>query len=57
MASLRHRDWGDDAVVTNFDEARLEAFRAREGAADLEVGSLSLEEVFLAIVGEKGEAS
>jgi len=57
VASLRHRDWGDEAVVTNFDDARLEAFRAREGSSDLEVGSLSLEEVFLAIVGEKAEAS
>jgi ABC-2 type transport system ATP-binding protein len=57
VASLRHRDWGDEAVVTNFDESRLEGFRAREDSSDLEVGSLSLEEVFLAVVGEKGEAS
>ena len=57
VASLRHRDWGDDAIVTNFDEARLEAFQAREGSQNLEVGSLSLEEVFLAITGEKGDAS
>ena len=57
VASLRHRDWGDEAVVTNFDESPARSVPAREASQHLEVGSLSLEEVFLAIVGEKGEAS
>jgi len=50
--TIRHRDWGDEAVVSNFDDARLEAFRATRGLSDVEVGSLSLEEIFLAVVGE-----
>jgi ABC-2 type transport system ATP-binding protein len=54
--TVRHRDWGDEAVVANFDEARLEAFRARGRSSDIEVGSLSLEEIFLSVAGER-EAS
>lgn len=47
------RDWGAEAIVTNFSDDALEAFQARLGAADLEVASLSLEEIFVALVGRK----
>jgi ABC-2 type transport system ATP-binding protein len=42
------REWGRQAVATNFSEERLAAFEA--GAADVEVGALDLEEIFLAVV-------
>lgn len=45
------KDWGREAVVTNFDEERLAAFAARAGQGDVEVAALSLEEIFLALAG------
>lgn len=45
------RDWGAEALVTNFSEETLAAFQARLGSADLEVSSLSLEEIFVALAG------
>jgi len=45
------RDWGAEAIVTNFSEDALAAFQSRTGASDLEVASLSLEEIFVALVG------
>ena len=47
------RDWGSEAIVTNFSDGALAAFQARVGGADLEVASLSLEEIFVALVGPK----
>jgi ABC-2 type transport system ATP-binding protein len=48
------RDWGRQAVVTNFSEERLAAFEAGAAAADVEVGALDLEEIFLAVVAPAG---
>ena len=48
------RDWGRQAVVTNYSEERLAAFEARRGVADVEVGALDLEEIFLAVVAPTG---
>ena len=42
------RIWGEEAVVSNFDETRLQAFQAGAGTAELEIGTLSLEEIFVA---------
>lgn len=57
VASDRRRDWGAEAVVSNFSEETLGRFRDRTGAADLEVQSLSLEEIFVAVTGEDGGVS
>ena len=50
------RDWGREAVVSNFDEERLARFAAQPGVGDVEVGALSLEDVFLAVAGTGGAA-
>jgi hypothetical protein len=49
------RDWGSEAIVTNFSDEALAAFQARLGGSDLEVASLSLEEIFVALVGGNGK--
>ena len=51
------RDWGREAVVTNFTDDRHEAFVARTGASNVEVGVLSLEEIFLSVVSPSGGRS
>ncbi|PYQ07819.1 MAG: ABC transporter ATP-binding protein [Acidobacteria bacterium] len=51
------KDWGREAVVTNFTEERRAAFVARAGGSDVEVAALSLEEIFLALVGTAGARS
>ncbi len=51
--AVTRRDWGVDAVVSNFDEERLERFRSSRLGADVEVGSLSLEEIFVALLGNE----
>lgn len=50
---VRVRGWGIDAVVSNFDEAAFERFRAIDGVTDASAEALPLEEIFLAVVGEK----
>jgi ABC-2 type transport system ATP-binding protein len=55
--SERARDWGVEAVVSNYEDAVLEAFEAQSGARDVEVGTLSLEEVFVSLAGEEGGAA
>ena len=52
------RGWGIDAVVSNFDEAAFERFRAMDGVENVSAEPLSLEEIFVALVGEeKGHSS
>jgi len=51
--AVNRREWGIEAVVSNFDEERLERFRAAHPEADVEVGSLSLEEIFVALLGDE----
>lgn len=51
------REWGAEALVTNFSEESLAAFQSTSGLADAEVLSLSLEEIFVALVGRKEATS
>ena len=51
------REWGREAVVANFTEERLEAFVAQTGSSDVEIGALSLEEIFLSVVSTPGGRS
>jgi ABC-2 type transport system ATP-binding protein len=51
------RDWGREAVATDFSDERLDAFVARTGSTDVEVGALSLEEIFLLIASTPGARS
>jgi ABC-2 type transport system ATP-binding protein len=46
-----------EAVVSHYDEARLPQLQASPpaGGTQVEVSSLTLEEIFLALVGEKGD--
>ena len=53
---VRVRGWGIDAIVSNFDEAAFERFRAIDGVENATVEALPLEEVFLAVAGEEKEA-
>ena len=46
------RGWGIDAVVSNFDEAAFERFRAIDGVENAEASAMPLEEIFVAIAGE-----
>jgi ABC-2 type transport system ATP-binding protein len=43
------REWGREAIVSNFSEERLAAFALEAGGHDVEVGALSLEEIFVAV--------
>ena len=49
------RGWGIDAIVSNFDEAAFERFRAIDGVEDATVEALPLEEIFLVVAGEEKE--
>jgi ABC-2 type transport system ATP-binding protein len=49
---VKVRGWGNEAIVSNFDDAKFDAFRTTEGVVDAEAASLSLEDVFLAVAGE-----
>ena len=53
----RSREWGLEAVVSNFEEGAFAAFVAQAGLRDVEVGTLSLEEVFVSLAGEGGGVS
>jgi len=57
VATAVEKDWGREAIVTNFTDARLDAFVARTGSSDVEVGALSLEEIFLGVVNAPGGQS
>ena len=52
---VRVRGWGVDAVVSNFADSSFEEFRRIEGVMDAEVSPMALEEIFLAVAGERGE--
>ncbi len=49
---VRVRGWGVDAVVSNYDDAAFERFRAIDGVEDASSAAMSLEEIFLAVAGE-----
>jgi ABC-2 type transport system ATP-binding protein len=48
-ATVVERDWGREAIVSNFSEERLAQFALAAQGAEVEVGALSLEEIFLAV--------
>ena len=50
------RPWGREAIVSNFDEDRLRAFRAA-ARSEVEVGGVSLEDVFVAVASDVAAAS
>ena len=50
---VRVRGWGIDAIVSNFDAAAFERFRAIDGVDDASAEALPLEEIFLAVVGDR----
>jgi ABC-type multidrug transport system ATPase subunit len=51
VAEAAQKDWGREAVVTNFTDARFAEFRAASRGSETEVSAMSLEEIFLALVG------
>jgi ABC-2 type transport system ATP-binding protein len=51
------RGWGIDAIVSNFDDGAFARFRAMDGVENASAEPLSLEEIFVALVGEKEKAS
>ncbi|HEX9688119.1 MAG TPA: hypothetical protein VGB47_03495, partial [Thermoanaerobaculia bacterium] len=48
---VRVRGWGVDAVVSNFEDAKFERFRAIEGVVDARAEAVTLDEIFTAVVG------
>ncbi len=55
---VRVRGWGVDAVVANYDDTSFDRFQRTDGVVDAEASAMTLEEIFLAVVGEqKGGAS
>jgi ABC-2 type transport system ATP-binding protein len=52
---VKVRGWGVDAVVSNFAESSFERFREIDGVVDAEISPMSLEEIFLAVAGEREE--
>ena len=50
---VKVRGWGNEAVVSDFDDARFEAFREMDGVVDAEAEPMTLEEIFLAAAGEE----
>jgi ABC-type multidrug transport system ATPase subunit len=46
---VRVRGWGVEAVVSNFDEARLERLRATEGVSEVKAMPMTIEEIFAAV--------
>jgi ABC-type multidrug transport system ATPase subunit len=46
---VRVRGWGVDAVVSNFEDAKFERFRAIEGVVDARAEAMTLAEIFEAV--------
>lgn len=51
------RGWGVEAVVSNWDEREFEKFRRIDGVEEAEATALSLEEIFVAVDGERPAAA
>lgn len=49
---VRVRGWGVDAIVSNYDDLAFERFRRIPGVVDAEASAMTLDEIFLAVVGE-----
>ena len=54
---VKVRGWGIEAVVSNFGDEPFARFAALEGVVDAEASALSLEEIFVAVVGEASPAA
>lgn len=50
---VRVRGWGIDAVVSNFRDEAFERFRRMDGVENAEAEAMSLEEIFVALAGER----
>ena len=48
---------GSEAVVSNYDDLAYERLRGTAGFGASEVSAMTLEEIFIAVAGEKGESS
>jgi ABC-2 type transport system ATP-binding protein len=55
--NIRSDAWGGETVVRSFDEAALARFAQDLSPSAVEASSLSLEELFIALVGEEGGLS
>jgi ABC-2 type transport system ATP-binding protein len=53
---VKVRGWGIEALVSNYRDESFARFAALEGVADAEASALSLEEIFVAVVGEASPA-
>ena len=49
---VKVRGWGIDAVVSDWAEEKFDRFRGMDGVEGAESSAMSLEEIFLAVVGE-----
>jgi ABC-type multidrug transport system ATPase subunit len=49
---VKVRGWGVDAVVSNFDEAAFDRFRATDGVEDAQAELMTIEEIFEAVVSK-----
>ncbi|HSB63304.1 MAG TPA: ABC transporter ATP-binding protein [Thermoanaerobaculia bacterium] len=54
---VKVRGWGIEAVVSNFGVEPFARFCALEGVVDAEASALSLEEIFITVVGETSPAA
>ncbi len=54
---VKVRGWGIEAVVSNYGDEPFARFCSLEGVVDAEAAALSLEEIFVAVVGEKPPAT
>jgi ABC-2 type transport system ATP-binding protein len=54
---VKVRGWGIEAVVSNYGDEPFARFCALEGVVDAEASALSLEEIFVAVVGEASPAA
>jgi ABC-2 type transport system ATP-binding protein len=54
---VKVRGWGIEAVVSNYGDETFATFAALEGVVDAEASALSLEEIFVAVVGEVSPAA
>jgi len=54
---VKVRGWGIEAVVSNHGDESFARFAALEGVVDAEASALSLEEIFMAVVGEPSPAA
>jgi ABC-2 type transport system ATP-binding protein len=48
---VKVRGWGVDAIVSNYDDAAFERFRATEGVREARADPLTLEEISAAVAG------